>query len=156
MKSFIKNNVVKIICGLLMICLVVLLLLLKPQKGTKHVKNYYNFSDEVVETPNTVVIKNDSMSREHCSNNICIKDVEFYYDSVQGRFNYTVINKTNVVQSGYLKLVFGEKSFIVIYSDVLPGKEKLNTSYFNIDNLKLTDDYILEELSEEDKSRIIK
>ncbi|MBR1936128.1 MAG: hypothetical protein IJ842_00380 [Bacilli bacterium] len=156
MKNFIKNNVVKIVCGLLMICLVVLLLLLKPQKSTKHVKNYYNFSDEVVETPNTVVIKNDSMSREHCSNNICIKDVEFYYDSVQGRFNYTVINKTNVVQSGYLKLVFGEKSFIVVYSDVLPGKEKLNTSYFNIDNLKLTDDYILEELSEEDKSRIIK
>ena len=156
MKNFIKNNVVKIVCGLLMICLVVLLLLLKPQKSTKHVKNYYNFSDEVVETPNTVVIKNDSMSREHCSNNICIKDVEFQYDSVQGRFNYTVINKTNVVQSGYLKLVFGEKSFIVVYSDVLPGKEKLNTSYFNIDNLKLTDDYILEELSEEDKSRIIK
>ena len=156
MKNFIKNNVVKIVCGLLMICLVVLLLLLKPQKSTKHVKNYYNFSDEVVETPNTVVIKNDSMSREHCSNNIFIKDVEFYYDSVQGRFNYTVINKTNVVQSGYLKLVFGEKSFIVVYSDVLPGKEKLNTSYFNIDNLKLTDDYILEELSEEDKSRIIK
>ena len=120
MKKFIKNNIVKIICGLIIICLVVLILLLKPYKKEKKVKNYYRFSEDIVETPNTVV------------------------------------NKTNVVQSGYLKLVFGDKKFIIIYSDVLPGLEKSNTSYFNISNLKLTDDYILEELSEEDKNRIIK
>ena len=156
MKKFFKKNIMKIICGLLMICLVVLILLLRPNKNNKNVKNYYKFSDDVVETPNTVVIKNDSMSKEHCINDICVKDVVFYYDSVQGRFNYTVVNKTNVVQSGYLKLVFGEKSFIVVYSDVLPGKEKSNTSYFNMNNLKLTDDYVLEELSEEDRSKIIK
>lgn len=156
MKIFIKNNIVKIICGLIMICLVVLLLLLKPYKKEKKVKNHYRFSEDIVETPNTVVIKNDNMSKEHCINNICVKDVVFYYDSVQGRFNYTVVNKTNVVQSGYLKLVFGDKKFIIIYSDVLPGLEKSNTSYFNMSNLKLTDDYVLEELSEEDKNRIIK
>ena len=131
----------------------------KKEKENKTEEYYsnsrYDYSDEVVEPTGTEVVKNESMSKEHCLNNICVSDAVFYSNDEMGRVECKVTNRTSKTATGFIKLNFGSNSLIVTYEKLKPGKSVNTTAeFFDMDFGKV-EDFTLEELTEEELSNII-
>ena len=155
--KFIKKHGIIIIIVLIIILLIIgLILYLNARPKLKNIGNNYYYSENIVELPGTVTYKNDSLSSEHCLNNICISDVTFHYNNEVGKVDYKITNNSNKIVSGYLKMVFQNQSLLIVYKDLVP-KRTINSSsqYMGIE-IKDKSDYKLEKLSKEEIKKIIK
>ena len=157
-----KNNKVKIIfliiAGILLLVGIIEIIHFTKKNETPHrpgTDNGYTVSSKVEELPGTKVYNSPTLNSEHCLDTICVENVSFYYTDEGGRMEYTVINKSDKVASGFLKLVFGKQSLKIVYQDVpAGGKVKSGTFYAN-KTIESMEDYHLEYLSDEDYKKII-
>ena len=155
--KFIKKNRILIIVILLIILIVVgvILFLNSGNKDTGR-GNDYKFKEEVIEIPGSTTYKNDELSAKHCLNKICIENVVFYYNDKMGRVEYTITNTSKRKKSGYLKMVFNNKSLIIAYNDLKSMETvKSESQYMGIE-IEDKSDYKLVELTEEEINKIIK
>lgn len=150
-----KHKTLSIICliVLLLIICVILVLVFKP-KDPKITGSYRE--GEVIELPGSKTYNNENLIAKHCLNGICISDATFYYNDEFGRIDYTITNTSKETKSGYLKMVFGDESLIIAYSDLKPNKSvKSSSQYWKVEINDMTD-YKLEKLSDKEISQIIK
>lgn len=155
--KFIRKYMIILIIVLIVILITVgIILFLNRNPRRDNVGNSYKYNNEVVELPNTVTYKNEKLSEKHCLKNICISDVTFYYNEEIGRVEYTITNNSNKTVSGYLKMVFNDKSLVVVYKDLSP-KQTIN-SFSQYSGIEINDksDYKLEKLSKKEIKQIIK
>lgn len=144
-----------LITGIVIIVFLLSLVILSLNNN-KEVDDYneYRISNEKKEIPGTEIITSDTLSAEHCNGDICVSDLIIHNNNGLGRAEYKVTNKGEKEATGYLKINFGEKGFIIYYQNVAPSKSTKNVSQFN--NLDFSDvsDYSLDELSNEEKEKI--
>ena len=157
-----KNKKIKVIVIVLVVILllvgIVEIVLFSRKKEPSKVpsrSNEYNISSQVEEAPGTVVFNSPTLAAEHCLDSICVQDVTFYYTDEGGRIEYTVVNKTQEVASGFLKLVFGNQSLRIVYQDVPVGGKIKSGTFYSGKKIESMDDYHLEHLSKEDNKKII-
>lgn len=155
--KFIRKYMIILIIVLIVILITVgIILFLNRNPRRDNVGNSYNYNNEIIELPNTISYKNEKLSEKHCLKNICISDVTFYYNEEIGRVEYTITNNSNKTVSGYLKMVFNDKSLVVVYKDLSP-KQTIN-SFSQYSGIEINDksDYKLEKLSKKEIKQIIK
>ena len=150
-----RNRTLIIIVTIILLILIALIIFFISPKAPK-LGNSYDVNTEKVELPNTSTYKNDKLSSKHCLNNICINNVIFYYNDNMGRIEYTITNTSNKVQSGYLKMVFGDRELTIVYKDLEP-KKTINSRY-QYSGIEISDksDYKLRKLTKEEMSKFIK
>lgn len=155
--NFIKKNRILIIVILLIILIVVgVILFINSRVKDTGRGNDYKFKEEVIEIPGSTTYKNDELSAKHCLNKICIENVVFYYNDKMGRVEYTITNTSKRKKSGYLKMVFNNKSLIIAYNDLKSMETvKSESQYMGIE-IEDKSDYKLVELTEEEINKIIK
>lgn len=148
--------IILIIVLIVILITVGIILFLNRNPRRDNVGNSYNYNNEIIELPNTVTYKNEQLTLKHCLKNICISDVTFYYNEEIGRVEYTITNDSNKIVSGYLKMVFNDKSLVVVYKDLVP-KQTIN-SFSQYSGIEINDksDYKLEKLSKKEIKQIIK
>lgn len=151
-----KNKVLIIIIAIIILIIVGLIILFIPKKGEEEWSNSYNFSNDVVELPDTVTYENDKLSSKHCLNSICIEDVTFYYSGDTGRVEYTITNTSNKTVSGYLKMVFKDESLIVAYKDLVPKRTIKSRTQYTGKEINDKSNYKLKKLTKEEISKIKK
>ena len=154
-----KNQ--KILIIVIVIVLVIVLSILsvifeKKKPTNDKLNNNYEISNKIEDEPGTKSYTNEKIKRSHCIDNICVEDVIFYYNDNQGRIEYKVINKSSKKSSGYMKIVYSNKSFVVIYNDLEPGQSIETRSQFSDIKISDQDDYKLEKMSKEEINKIIK
>ena len=155
--KFIKKHGILIIIVLIVILVIVgVILFLNSMKKDTGKGNEYDFDDEVIELPGTTSYKNDELSAKHCLNNICIDKATFYYNDNIGRVEYTITNTSKTKKSGYLKMVFKDKSLIVVYKDLEPNKTIKSQSQYQGVEIEDKSNYKLEKLTQEEINKIIK
>ena len=115
--------------------------------------NKYKISSKQKDLPGTDVIKSDTLSSEHCFEDICVSDLVIYNNTL-GRMEYKITNKGSKEANGYLKMNFGDKSIIIFYQTVAPGKSVTSYSQFNGEDYGDVVDYFLEELTKEEMEKI--
>lgn len=155
MSFFKKHKIIILILVALFILIEcgVILLLIKGN-GDKVKLNNYDYNDEIVELPNTVIIEGEKLSSKQCLKGICISDAKFYYNSEMGRVEYTITNTSKKKASGYLKMVFGDQYLVIVYKDLKPNKSIKSESQFMDLDIKDKHSYKLEELSKEEINKI--
>jgi len=155
--KFIKKHRILIVSILLVILIVVgVILFLNSRNVDTGRGNEYKYEDEVIELPGTTSYKNDELSSKHCLNGICIDNANFYYNDEMGRVEYTITNTTKKRKSGYLKMIFKDKSLLIVYNDLEPGKTIKSVSQYQGIEIEDKSDYKLEKLTKEEISKIIK
>ena len=154
--KFIKEHKILIIVICIVILLIVGTILFLNSRRPLTKGNRYDFSDEIIQLPNTVTYKSDELSSEHCLNKICISDAVFYYNDEIGRVEYNITNKSKKKVSGYLKMVFKEQSLIVAYKDLRPNDTIKSSSQYMGIKIEDTSDYELKKLTEKEIKEIIK
>lgn len=163
MKKFVFDKK-KLIAVLLILILAIILIVLGIFVSKRDInskednlieQNFYDISSDKGELPGNITITNDAMKAAHCLNDICIEDVVVYNADSIGRVDYTIINNSNNVASGYLKMNFSTGSVIIAYSSLSVGKKEESTSQYNGFDINNTFDYTLEELNEADLEKIV-
>lgn len=149
-----KTLIIVIIIVLLIIVGVVLAICFKPESNAK--PNAYDFENEAVELPNTVNYTNDKLNEKHCVGDICIDNVTFYYNDLEGRVEYTITNNSKTTKSGYLKMVFKDQELSIIYKDLGPKKTIKSRSQYMGMEIKDKSDYSLRKMTKEEISKITK
>ena len=153
-----KRVLIVIIIAILIIVLSILSVIFEKKKtnGDGKKDNNYQISDKVEEEPGTKSYTTDKIKKSHCVDDICVKDVVFYYNDNQGRIEYKVINNSSKTASGYMKIVYSNKDFNVIYDNLAPGQFIETRTQFSGVKISDQEDYKLEKLSKEEINKIIK
>lgn len=115
--------------------------------------NNYVISDKISELDGTTVVKSDELSREHCLDDICVKDVVVYNNN-DGRIEYVIVNNGSKETSGILKMNFGDISAYVAYSALQPGQSVKSLTVFHMQDYSNVKDYKLEKLTDDELSKI--
>lgn len=154
------NKIVKyiIIAIIIFLCIGVFEIIIFSRKKEDNTSkgNSYQFSDKVKNEDDITVYTNPQLAGAHCLNSICIESASFYYNENGGRVEYTIHNQSNEVYEGYLKMVFQQQSLIVAIHKLAPGQTVNSSSYYLGVEIKDKEDYQLQELTEEEKSKIVK
>lgn len=151
-----KHKILIIVIGIVLLLIIGIILFIISGSKILTRGNRYNFSDEIIELPNTVTYKNEELSKEHCLNKICISNAVFHYNDDIGRVEYSITNNSKKTTSGYMKMVFKEQSLIVVYKDLGPGETiKSESQYMGI-KIEDTSDYKLVKLTKKEISKIVK
>ena len=152
-----KRILIVIVIVILVIVLSILSVLFEKKKPTGNIeKNNYHISNKVEDEPGTKSYTSDKIKKSHCIDNICVEDVVFYYNESQGRIEYKVVNKSSNTVSGYMKIVYSNETFNVIYDDLKPGQSVETRTQFSGVKISDQEDYKLEKLSKEEIDKIIK
>ena len=151
-----NNKILIIVIAIIILVIVGLIVLLIPKKGEDEWGNSYNFSDDVVELPDTVTYNNEKLTSRHCLNSICVEEVTFYYSNDTGRVEYTITNTSNKTKSGYLKMVFKNEFLIIAYKDLVPKRTIKSRTQYTGKEIKDKSDYKLKKLTKEEISKIKK
>ncbi len=156
-KKNVKVIVIVLVVILLLVGIVEIVLFSRKKEAPKGPvrSNDYVISSQIEEAPGTVTYNTPTLSAEHCLDSICVQDVTFYYTDEGGRIEYTVVNKTDQVVGGFLKLVFGKQSLRIVYQDVPAGGSIKSGTFYSGKKIESMDDYHLEHLSKEDNKKII-
>lgn len=157
MKKLKENKLTLIIILAMIILIIVGVVLFFTSNPTgKKILNNYNFKDETVELDGTNVYKNENLYSKHCLNGICINEATFYYNDKEGRVEYTITNTSNEVKSGYMRMIFGSQSLVIVYKDLAPNKTINSRSQYEGVDIKDKSDYKLLEFTEEEISKMPK
>lgn len=146
-----------LITGIVIIVFLFTLLLISFNGIKKEDDDYnkYKISNEKKDISGTTIITSDTLSSEHCNGDICVSDLVIHNNgNGLGRAEYKITNKGSEEASGYLKINFGEKGFVVFYQHLAPSKSTNNMSQFNGLDFNDVSDYSLDELSKEEKEKI--
>ena len=152
--DYINNNKNKKIIYILFVLLFLLLLFLLIYIFRDKDKYIYKYLDEqnknivVTDTQKekngTFIRSLDSLLKEHCKNNICIKNLIIYYIGDEGRIEYEITNKSKKKASGALKLEFDNGQVTHIVYNKLKKKETVKgvisftgTDFSNVYNYEL-------------------
>ena len=139
----------------LLIAIVLGVWLAPDKKENKKSNDKYQFTGEVKEIEGTTEYSNDDLKKDHCIDDICISEATFYYLGNEGRVDYVITNKSSSKQSGSYKMVFGDDYLVVYFTDLEPGKPVKTTSQYVGKTIPNMENYTLEYLTEEEKSKII-
>ena len=154
------NKTIKIIIIAIIILLCVgifeIIIFSQKKENNKSKGNSYHFTGEVKEDDDITIYTSPKLKEAHCLNSICIENASFYYNGKGGRVEYTIHNQSNDIYEGYLKMVFQQQSFIVSIHKLAPGQSVSSSSYYLGIEIKEKEDYQLQELTEEEKSKIVK
>ena len=158
--KFIKNNKILIIIIAIVISVIIgLILFFTSGNGKETPGNSYIFSTEKSEIPGTITYSNEKLASKHCLNDVCISDVVFYYKDDQGRVEYKITNNSSnyrKAKSGYLKMVFDDKSLLVVYNNLRSGVTVKSQAQYMGMEIKNKEDYKLEKLTKKEISKLIK
>ena len=156
-----KNNSILIIIAIVVVLLIGIgaIVLFSGKKDEKYPpsdnENHYNITSTVEEPEGTQTYTSDTLKAEHCLDSICVEEVSFYYTDEGGRVEYTVINKSEMPASGFLKLVFDSQSLYITYQDLPAGGKKKTATFYSDIQIKNMEDYHIERLTEEENKKIV-
>lgn len=119
------------------------------------VQSHYQFSEEVEKLPGTKEYTSETLAASHCLDGICVENAKFIYTESGGRLEYTLINQTNVMATGLMKMVFDKQSLVIVYQDLAPKAKVETASYYTDKTIEKMEDYHLERLSADDKKKIV-
>ena len=152
-----KKVLIIVISVLVLILVIVGLVLFFTHNGKDNRReNNYDINDEIIDLPGTVTYTSDELNSKHCLKGICIENATFSYTDQIGKVEYTITNTSKKKKSGYLKMVFGNQTLLVVYKNLKPNwTVKSSSQYVGVE---ITDknDYELKELTKEEISQIVK
>ncbi len=155
MNKKIKYIIIAIIILLLIGFIEIIIFSQKKDNNTSSI-NSYHFTGKVKEADDIVIYTNPQLKASHCLNLICVENASFYYNTNSGRVEYTIHNQSNNQYNGYLKMVFQEQSLVISIKDLAPGESIKTSSYYLGIKINNKEDYLLQELTDEEKSKIVK
>lgn len=124
----------------------------KKEEGKIGKNNYKIVTGKEYE--DVTVITNDTLKKEHCLDDICIKDLTIYYFNNYNSIELDIINKGLKSATGYMKVVFGDLERTVAYKDL---KQNGEVHYIiQLDKVKVpnTDDFSIRKLTKEEEKMI--
>ena len=157
-----KLNILIVLCSALIIILLIVLLIIwgsyhKNNNGsTENAVNNYNISEDVIDLPDTIYYSNETLTKEHCLNSICISNASFQYRNNEGTVYYDITNIGDSIESGLLKMNFSGTSLIVVFQEISPKKTISSSSQYVGMEILNKDDFVLEELDKSDMDSVIK
>ncbi len=125
----------------------------------KHVKgdsvNHYSVSSQKIKNSNLKVYTNEQLKETHCIDVICVENVTFYYENNRGKISYSIMNQSDKVVSGFVKLVFGEQYLIAPYENLKANQKIQTSSYFEGISISAKENYVLEKLTKAEEDKIV-
>lgn len=160
-----KKNKTLIVIGLVVIILVVLAVVFLlssvsnkkddelPEKklGKEQTSIFYNEPYKDAEK-----ITSKQLAKEHCLDDVCIKDLTIYYTEFSNNIELNIVNKGKDTKTGYLKIVFDDKAMTVAYKNLEKGKTSPYTIQLDKKRLTDTSDFTVRKLTKEELSKINK
>lgn len=165
MKKFnLKNKPLIMIIGVVILIIVsVLMFLIGKMLGAKkeNIIKENNLNEQTtvfINKPykNAKKITSKKLSKEHCLNDICIKDLVIYYTDESNNIELKVVNKGKKPATGYLKIVFGEKAMTVAYNSLDKKKSSPYTIQLGKEKLPDISDFTVRKLTSGEMSKIKK
>ncbi len=105
---------------------------------------------------NATKITNSKLAKEHCVNDICVKDLVIYYTDTVNNIEFDLINKGKEKATGYLKVVFGDKEMTVSYDALESKRPSPYTIQLGKEKLATTEDFSVRELTSEELAKFKK
>ena len=156
MNKIIKYIIIAIIIFLSVGVLEIIIFSQRKESDKEEKGNSYNFTSNVVEEKGITIYSSPQLKAAHCLNSVCIENASFYYNEKGGRVEYIIHNQSNTIYDGFIKMVFNEQSLVISIRNLAPGQSVKSSSYYLGVQIKEKDDYQLQELTEEDKSKIVR
>ena len=153
-----KKNKKWILFIILIVLFIVLIILAFFNHGKKESddEGKIKILSGVYNDPDCVTITNQSLKKEQCINDLCVRNVVLNSYPNKGSITYKITNKSNKELSGYLKLVFDSYTAYIVYDKLGAGKTEdgyVGYSGFDLRNEK---EYKLQKLTDSEYSAIIK
>ncbi len=101
-------------------------------------------------------ITNETLAREHCVDDICVKDLVIYYTKSANNIEFNLFNKGKKKATGYLKIVFDDKAMTVAYNSLESNKSSPYTIQLGKEKLEDTSDFIVRELTGQELEKLKK
>lgn len=161
-----KSKYKKLIClGLIILTVVLFVFILSVlfKKEKYNVYDYYDKSNENIvvskdhkEKPGTLIRSTETLKKEHCKDDLCIKNIIIYYIKDEGRIEYEITNKGKRKATGALKLKFdnGNKIFIV-YNKLKKNEIKKGVISFSKNDFSNVYDYTLSFASKKELDKLL-
>lgn len=164
--NFINKNKYKKIIYIILVLIFLLLLFILIYIFRDKDKYIYEYLDEqnknivvkdtIKEKTGTFIRSLDSLSKEHCINDICIKKVIIYYIGDEGRIEYEITNKSKKKVSGALKLEFdNDKTTYIIYNKLKKKETVKGTISFTGTDLSNVYNYKLYEVEKDELKKLL-
>ena len=165
--DYIKNNKYKkiIYVGLILLAILLVILLFSLIFGNKEEKILKDLDEKnkniVVsktkkEKPGTLIRNLDSLRKEHCKDDICVKNVIVYYIKNQGRIEYEITNNSKKKVTGAFKIKFdNDKSSYIIFNKL--KKNETRQGVISFTNLDLSNiyDYSLTRVKDDELKKLV-
>lgn len=154
-----RNQKLITILTVVIIAFLLILLVISSKgslKGKESNDNQYRISDYEVELPDTIVTKNDKLTKGHCLDDICVKDVVIYDANGEGRIEYTIVNNGSEKATDILKLNFGDSFTYVAFTDLSSNNSVRSKTIYKVGNYKNIEDFKIERLTEEELGKIVR
>ncbi len=116
--------------------------------------NYYKYDDQEMVMEGTQIVQADGLKDAHCVETVCVTDVKFVLLPTIHKVEYTVTNISEVEQTGYLRMNFGEESTLVSFQKLKPKESVTSSFQFFGDTISKANNYTLEELTKEEIQQI--
>lgn len=100
------------------------------------------------------VITNNTLKKDHCLEDICIRNLTIYQATDYNNVEMTVVNNGKGTATGSLALVFGDRVLVISYNSLDGGKSASHRIQLNKRRLTNTDDFIVRKLSKEELARV--
>ena len=124
----------------------------KSPSNKDSVSNYsehYIYDNDIYR--DATVISNDNLNKEHCLDNICIKNLKIYQGPSYYNVELQIVNKTEEDKTNQLALVFGDRVLFVSYKDLKKGATSDYTIELGDEIISNTSDFTVRYLTNEEK-----
>ena len=165
--DYIINNKYKkiIYVGLILLAILLVILLFSLIFGNKEEKILKDLDEKnkniVVsktkkEKPGTLIRNLDSLRKEHCKDDICVKNVIVYYIKNQGRIEYEITNNSKKKVTGAFKIKFDNgKSSYIIFNKLKKNETRQGVISFTDLDLSNIYDYSLTRLKDDEFKKLV-
>lgn len=155
-----KRNIILysivVVASILLLVGLIVILSLKPEDKKEEIKigkNNYRI-ETGKEYENATVITNDTLRKEHCVDEICIKDLTIYYFNDYNNIELEIINKGLDNASGYIRVTFGDLERTVAYKNLKKNEKTHYIIQLGDKKVPDTSDFKVRKLTSKEEKKI--
>lgn len=100
------------------------------------------------------VITSDALKKDHCLDDICIRDLTIYESDDYNNVEMTIANNGSDTATGSLALVFEERVLMVSYDSLKGGSTVSHRIQLDKKRISNVEDFVVRNLSKEEMSKM--
>lgn len=119
------------------------------EKKTASYKENYVYDNNIYR--DATVVSNEALTKEHCLDEVCIKDLTIYQGTYYNNVVLKIVNKTTKTKTGQLALVFGDRVLFVSYKNLKEGDTTNYTVELGDKMISDSSDFTVRYLTDDEK-----